>query len=188
MTLFRYLLAKTSPRWGILLFIVLLTSQCNIIRDLTTERPDSSKPGTTSSTSAAARKELALRQDIVDFAKKYQGTHYLYAGKKPSTGFDCSGFTSYVLGNFDISLSPSSRDQALQGKEKPLAKAQPGDLVVFRRSAREPVFHVALVIFNDGKKLEVIHSTSSRGVVIDDLMTSSYWKPKINEIRDVIKP
>ncbi|MBK6950189.1 MAG: C40 family peptidase [Haliscomenobacter sp.] len=61
-----------------------------------------------------------------------------------------------------------------------------GDLIFFRRSASEPVFHVSLVIENDGKSLWVVHSTTSRGVIQEDLLASSYWKPKIYSARDVI--
>lgn len=89
------------------------------------------------------------------------------------------------MDNFDIELSRSSRAQATQGSGKPIEKVEPGDLIFFRRSKRSPVFHVAMVVSNDGKRLHVIHSTS-RGVVIDDILASSYWRPKIDEGRDVI--
>lgn len=147
---------------------------------------------TASSRPAAARntkpdKEEALRQDIVSFAKKYTGKNYLAAGKSPSTGFDCSGFTSYVMGNFNIKLSPSAREQVKQGVQKSVQNAQPGDLVFFRRQSGDPIFHVAMVVSNNGKSLNVIHSTTSRGVVIDDILASTYWKPKIDSVREVLK-
>ena len=137
-------------------------------------------------TEKASSKEIALRNKIVEFADNFVGTPYTSAGKNPKTGFDCSGFTSYVLSQHNIKLSPASREQAKQGRLKPLRNAKPGDLVFFRRGADEPVFHVAMVYSNEGKKLLVIHSTSSRGVVIDDILASTYWKPKIDSVRDVL--
>lgn len=169
MTIFR------SPRLLPAAIAVLLISGCNFIRDLTTE------PAT-----AESSKEMSLRRDIASYAQKYKGTRYTPAGKNPSSGFDCSGFTSYVMQRFDIRLSPSSREQARQGRTKRLEEARPGDLIFFRRSASEPVFHVALVISSERQSIKVIHSTTSRGVVVDDLLSSSYWKPKIDTVRDVV--
>ena len=63
---------------------------------------------------------------------------------------------------------------------------QPGDLVFFRRSSRENIFHVALVVKNDRDGIQVIHSTSSRGVVLDNITKSTYWAPKLSEARNVL--
>lgn len=127
-----------------------------------------------------------LRTEVTAYAQQYRGTRYTPAGKTPASGFDCSGFTSYVMQRFDIRLSASARDQALQGRPQTLDKAKPGDLVFFRRSPSEPIFHVAMVLSNDQKGLFIIHSTTSRGVVVDNLLQSTYWKPKIDRVRDVI--
>jgi len=163
-----------------ILLTAILFSNCNFLRDLTTDAPAGATPDKESS------KESSLRSDIATYAQKFKGTKYRDAGKTPSTGFDCSGFTSYVMKQFNISLSPSSREQANQGRSKPLNNARPGDLVFFRRSASQPVFHVAMVVSNDKNGLRVIHSTTSRGVVVDDLLQSPYWKPKIDQVRDVV--
>ena len=87
--------------------------------------------------------------------------------------------------NFDITLSPSSRYQAKEGKKIRVEEAQPGDLIFFKRSAAGPVFHVAIVVRNSREGIEVIHSTS-RGVVIDNISKSSYWEPKIFSAREVL--
>ena len=131
------------------------------------------------------RREQAFREDIIDYAKKFLGTGYLYAGRDPKKGFDCSGFTYFVMDKFDISLSPSSRAQEGQGKSIKLSNVQPGDLIFYRRSSGSNVFHVSLVVANEPEGVSVIHSTS-RGVVIDNISKSSYWKPKISTARDVV--
>ncbi len=159
----------------LLIASLLLLSSCNFIRDLTTEPA-----------SSYTSRETLLRRDIAMHAQKYKGTRYQPAGKTPSTGFDCSGFTSYVMQQFNIRLSASAQEQAKQGRTKPLQEARPGDLIFFRRGPTEPVFHVALVIANERGSLRVVHSTTSRGVIIEDVLASSYWKPKIDVVRDVI--
>jgi cell wall-associated NlpC family hydrolase len=128
----------------------------------------------------------ALRQKVVDYAQQFVGTRYKAAGKNPS-GFDCSGFTGYVMGNFGIQLSASSKYQEKDGIPIPVSEVQAGDLIFFRREPNGTVFHVSLVISNDQDGLYVVHSTSSRGVVIDNIHQSSYWKSKHATACRVIK-
>jgi cell wall-associated NlpC family hydrolase len=130
-------------------------------------------------------KEYTLRMNIVDYADNYQGTKYTYAGRDPRKGFDCSGFTYFVMKKYGIELSPSSRLQEKQGRSIRIKDVKPGDLVFYRRSPLGRVFHVSLVYANDPDGIKVIHSTS-RGVVIDNITTSSYWAPKISTARDVV--
>lgn len=135
------------------------------------------------STSTLTKKDR-LRTDIISYAKQFVGTKYVYAGKDPR-GFDCSGFTSYVMKEFDVSLSSSSRMQEDQGRSISVSDALAGDLIFFRREKRGRVFHVALVVSNTRDGLKVIHSTN-RGVVVDNISHNSYWKPKISTARRVI--
>jgi cell wall-associated NlpC family hydrolase len=129
----------------------------------------------------------ALRQEIVDYARQFVGTGYKSAGKTPA-GFDCSGFTGYVMGKFGIQLSASSKYQENDGIPIKLSETRPGDLVFFRRDKSSTVFHVAIVLSNDEDGIFLVHSTSGRGVVIDNLNESSYWKAKYATARRVIKP
>jgi len=136
---------------------------------------------------AEPKEEDALRQGVVDYAQQFVGTGYKAAGKDPK-GFDCSGFTGYVMGHFGIKLSASSSYQEADGKPIPVSEVLPGDLIFFRRDKNGPVFHVSLVISNDQDGLIVVHSTSGRGVVIDDIRKSSYWSSKYATACRVIKP
>mgnify|MGYP002140704185 CR=1 FL=1 len=131
-----------------------------------------------------AVEENLVRQQVISYAKQYLGTNYKYAGRSPK-GFDCSGFTHYVMDHFNVDVSPSSRDQAGQGRKIELSKVRPGDLIFFRRPKSRYIFHVAMVYSNDKKGVHIIHSTS-RGVVIDNLNESKYWKPKAYIARDVV--
>lgn len=153
----------------------LALSQCSVIN--LDSRPSSTKTEVFS-------KEDRLRNDIIQYARKQLGSPYKYAGRSPK-GFDCSGFTHYVMKNFDITLSTSSRAQGKEGRSVNLSKAKQGDLIFFRRSKAGRIFHVAMVVSNTKEGLKVIHSTS-RGVVIDNVSQSKYWKPKISTARNVI--
>lgn len=166
----------TTTHWLLILYLAVSVSNCKT-SGKTSSTPPPSKPDS---------REMTFRKDIVAYAAKYKGSRYTPAGKKPDTGFDCSGFTSYVFDHFDISLSPAAREQVKQGKSKDVKNAQPGDLIFFRRSAREPIFHVSLVKSNNGKSIVVIHSTTSRGVIEEDVLNSTYWKQYIDSVRDVV--
>lgn len=129
--------------------------------------------------------ESRKRVEIVRYAKKHIGSKYKYAGRSPK-GFDCSGFTHYVMSNFNVDLVPVSREQEKQGKSISVSQVQPGDLMFFRRTKNGPVYHVALVVSNDRRGISVVHSSSKRGVVLDNITENSYWKSKYQTARDVL--
>ncbi len=105
---------------------------------------------------------------IVATAKKYLGYKYTYGGSSPSTGFDCSGFTSYVFKQYGISLSRTAAGQYSNGVAVSRSNLQPGDLVMFGKSG---INHVAIYIGGG----QIIHaSTPSTGVRIDSLSTGYY--------------
>lgn len=131
--------------------------------------------------------EAEIRNTIVNAAKKHIGTRYVWGGKKPG-GFDCSGFTAYMLKMYGIIVSPSSRHQGLQGANIPMSSAKPGDLVFFSRYGKGGrITHVAMVVENKGNELYVIHACS-KGIRIDEILHHKYWRPKILYARNVINP
>ena len=128
---------------------------------------------------------MVKRNNLAKYSQKYVGTKYKYAGKDPK-GFDCSGFTAYVMKSEGITVSPSSKIQATEGKAVPLNKVKPGDLIFFGKNGK--VSHVAMVVSNTYEGISVVHSTTSRGVMVQNITKSTYWKPKILFARDVISP
>lgn len=83
----------------------------------------------------------ATANSVIATAKQYLGVPYVWGGSTPS-GFDCSGFTSYVYRSVGISLPRTSRAQQNVGTRISLSQVQPGDLV-FRGS---PAYHVGIYI------------------------------------------
>lgn len=140
---------------------------------------------TAKSGSSPSGSVMRTRQDIAEFGQKFVGTNYKYAGQSPSTGFDCSGFTSYVMKGFGISLSPASAAQSGAGRLVDADRVLPGDLLFFGESSQK-IQHVALVVKRDKSGITCVHSTTSRGVIVENVSASSYWKPKILFGRDVV--
>ncbi len=103
----------------------------------------------------------------VNAAKKLQGIRYTYGGTSPQTGFDCSGFVTYVMKQQGVNLPRRSQDMYNVGQK--VTSLQPGDLVFYNTSGKG-VSHVAIYIGNG----QMIHS-ASKNVQVDN-MSSSYWK------------
>lgn len=72
----------------------------------------------------------SVGQQLVDYAKQFQGTPYVYGSGGPSS-FDCSGFTSYVYAHFGYTLNRTSGGQYSNGSAVSFNNMQPGDLVFF---------------------------------------------------------
>ena len=119
---------------------------------------------------------------VVEYAKQYLGYKYVSGGASPSTGFDCSGFTSYVYKHFGITLNRSSKDQIKNGVAVEKSNLQPGDIVIFNNSANTVIGHVGIYVGGDN----FIHAANpSEGVRITSL-SSSYYKIRYVGARRVI--
>lgn len=127
----------------------------------------------------------SVRGQLLVEAKKHIGTKYVWASARPGA-FDCSGFTSYVMGQNGIKITRSSKYQAQQGKAIDMQNVKPGDLIFFSKHGKGGrVTHVAMVVDNSKNGIHVIHATR-RGVVVDNLTKSSYWMPKVLYAKDMI--
>lgn len=100
-----------------------------------------------------------LRQQVVDYAKTFLGTPYLYGGTTPA-GFDCSGFTQYVYNHFGINITRTTYTQVNQGVYVSRDQLLPGDLVFFYMTDQGPG-HVGIYIGNG----QFIHAPHSGDVV-----------------------
>ena len=122
-------------------------------------------------------KELIKRENIIEFARSFQGTPYKYAGKNPK-GFDCSGFSYFVMKEYGIQIGASSQLQYLNGQEIPMKDLKPGDLIFFGRNLKK-ITHVGIITKNSKEGLFMIHSSSSRGIIEENIDKSPYWQERI---------
>lgn len=128
---------------------------------------------------------LPLEDKIISCAEGFIGVPYRYGGRD-STGFDCSGYTGYIMEQFGYTLPRSARDQEAHVEKIPIEEAKKGDLVFFSHR-RNIIAHVGLVISEPGEELTMIHASSSRGIMISNIVQSTYWKPRLRSAGRVIK-
>ena len=132
-------------------------------------KKDESKSSTSNTKSTSTKGE-----EIVAYAKTFLGKPYVYGGSSPS-GFDCSGFTSYVYKHFGYTLSRSAAGQASNGTKVEKSELQPGDLVIFKNNSLTKIGHVGIYI-GDNK---MIHASEPKtGVIITDIDSKAYKYPQ----------
>jgi len=107
---------------------------------------------------------------VIATAKQYLGVKYQWGGCIPETGFDCSGFVSYVFGQNGIVLPRISRDQYTVGTKVSFENLQPGDLVFFSFAGDGVVSHVGIYT-GEG---QFINASTSKGVTV--YVIGPYWK------------
>mgnify|MGYP003949414193 CR=1 FL=1 len=116
------------------------------------------------------------RKSIINEANKHLGTPYVWGGTSPN-GFDCSGFTQYVYLKKGIKIPRIAKDQYSTAKKIKEKSVKTGDLIFFSNSSK--ISHVGIVYSVNNNKLEMIHASSSKGIIITDIKTSNYWKKRL---------
>jgi cell wall-associated NlpC family hydrolase len=118
--------------------------------------------------------------DIGEFAQKFYGTPYLWAGSSPS-GFDCSGFVYYIFNHFGIFIPRMADEQFQIGLAVNQSELQVGDLVFF--STYEPgPSHTGIYIGND----QFIHASSAAGKVTITALSKPYYQARYLGARRMI--
>jgi len=110
---------------------------------------------------------------MVQEAEKYLGMAYVWGGASPETGFDCSGFVSWVINNsgngWDVGRQSA---EGLRGSctAVPPSEAKPGDLIFFQGTYNTPgASHVGIYV-GDGM---MVHAGDP---VKYSNINTPYWK------------
>ena len=93
--------------------------------------------------------------NVVSIALQYLGVPYVWGGSTP-TGFDCSGFTSFVYAQVGVTLPHNAAAQYGYGVPVSRDQLEPGDLIFF-----DGLGHVGLYIGNG----EFVHAPHTGDVV-----------------------
>ena len=133
-----------------------------------TVKPKTRTTSTTSRSTSASAPTSSKASAVISTAKSFIGVSYVWGGESPS-GFDCSGFTQYVLKQNGISVPRTAADQYTVGISVSKSNLQVGDLVFFT-TYKAGASHLGFYI-GDGN---FIHASSSKGVTISSLSNTYY--------------
>jgi SH3-like domain-containing protein len=104
---------------------------------------------------------------VVAEAKKFLGFPYAYSGDRPSTGFSCIGFVSYVYRQLGVRMGGDLGTAMSQFPVVPESQLLPGDIIFFQNTWWPGVSHVGIYI-GHGK---IIHAEDPQnGVTINMLV------------------
>ena len=122
---------------------------------------------------------------ILKEAKKHIGTPYKYGGMTPK-GFDCSGFTQYVMAKNNVQIPRTALAQSQVSKKIKQKNTKVGDFVFFG-SSKNKITHVGIVSKVEGAKIYMIHASSSKGIMISEITTNVYWGKRLQLITRITK-
>jgi cell wall-associated NlpC family hydrolase len=114
---------------------------------------------------------------IANFAMQYVGYPYVWAGNTPS-GFDCSGFTQYVVQNvLGYNITHSTDNQVNYGPRVSWDAWQQGDLLFFTNTGGSGYLtHVGIYI-GDG---QFVHAENENTGVRVSSIYSNYYSSHYN--------
>jgi cell wall-associated NlpC family hydrolase len=118
--------------------------------------------------------------ELIGFAKTLIGIPYVYGSTDPKTGFDCSGFITYVFRHFNIEVPRSSIDFTDVGKTVTVEHAKQGDFILFTGTNAMETYigHMGLVVSNDSTGLQFIHATSGKAMAVTITQFNEQYKKR----------
>ena len=113
-------------------------------------------------------------EEIVKYAKKFNGTRYKYGGTT-KRGMDCSGLVYTAFKDNNVSVPRTTTGLKTYGDWVDLKEVNVGDLVFFatKKNSRK-VNHVGIVTNVLEDDVEFIHASTSKGV-INSKLKERYW-------------
>lgn len=123
---------------------------------------------TTVKAAAAQKTSTAVSRgaEAVRKSKDFLGIAYVWGGSS-AKGFDCSGYTLYIMKQFGVKLPHGATAQYQYGTAVSKADLKEGDLLFFK-TGDAPIGHVGIYIGNG----QFIHASSAKNkVIISSLKT-----------------
>lgn len=112
-----------------------------------------------------------LFQSIMTEAMKYEGNPYVWGGKNPSAGFDCSGLTYWAYQTVGVTIPINAAGQYSFVTKVDIKDAKAGDLIFFKGTYGGPshISHVGIYIDQN-----TMYDSNSGGIGYTT-WSSGYW-------------
>ena len=126
--------------------------------------------------------------EVVNFAKSLLKTPYVYGGKSPKTGFDSSGFISFVFNHFNIAVPTKALEFSSLGKVISITEASEGDLILISKSEfdKKIVGYVGIVTSSKGAPVEFIYANSGKVKAVTMSPFNSYYQKRLVKVVSII--
>lgn len=129
--------------------------------------------------SLEARLPRVSREQLLNEMSVYHGARYLDGGNSLS-GIDCSGLVQAVFVSLGVRLPRTTREQSGYGIALSRQDVRTGDLVFFGEAGLPS--HVGIAVSDT----EMMHASSSRGVVLESIDAFSEVVPLVG-VRRVVR-
>lgn len=116
---------------------------------------------------------------FVAAAYEYVGVPYVWGGSDPD-GFDCSGFTYYIVNQVLGNDFPRALEEQLDyGQFVNADELLPGDIIYFQNTYQWGLSHIGFYLGNG----QFISATGEHGAVGVSNLTDPYWSARYTEAR-----
>lgn len=177
---------KRSKLIFIGLIMIFMWSGCRSHKEISKETYQPSQP---QEKTQVFDNQYDYQKLLIEEAKEWIGTPYIYAKSEKGVGTDCSGFVMAVVDTvLNYKIPRNSAKQAEFCVPLESSDVEAGDLVFFA-TGKDPdkVSHVGLMV----DKENFIHSSTKRGVCLSNMSNRYYTEhficygrlPKVDEIR-----
>lgn len=123
-------------------------------------------------TPATGNQSSVAGQALIDTGKQYMGVPYVWGGETPA-GFDCSGFTQYVMKQNGITIPRTAAEQFATGTPVDKNNLKVGDLVFFT-TYKPGASHVGFYMGNG----QFLHASSANQQVTISNLGDTYYTEK----------
>ncbi len=154
-------------------------------KDKIPERKEPIQPVTVEEAEQKFDETIGSREKFIACGMDYKGTQYVWGGKSPVPGFDCSGLVTFTAKkSLNLDLKGNAQDIYNQTKPVSLSDALPGDLIFFKGDTDTRITHVGIYLGkNPGKNdfgnqnlfLNAASGGPRTGVIVSGL-NENYWK------------
>ena len=154
-------------------------------KDKIPERKEPIRPVTVEEAEQKFDETIGSREKFIACGMDYKGTQYVWGGKSPVPGFDCSGLVTFTAKkSLNLDLKGNAQDIYNQTKPVALSDALPGDLIFFKGDTDTRITHVGIYLGkNPGKNdfgnqnlfLNAASGGPRTGVIVSGL-NENYWK------------
>jgi len=126
-------------------------------------------------------------EKVIQTARSYTGVPYRWGGTT-RVGMDCSGLLCTSFQSINVKLPRTSDEQSRFGQQVKLKDLQEGDLVFFGANKySNQITHVGLVTeVIDDENIRFIHSSTTLGVIENNLFSEHYRNIFIKAVRPAI--